>query len=107
MAQPAAAIMDLVNDVIAATPEALLSDIMRDGIMLCGGCSLIYGFGRLIDKITGVPVRTLKQPDHTCVLGAARALEMHKTLNLQPGPIHLARKKKRRAGEASDLQKKE
>ena len=99
MAEPAAAIMDVVGDVLAQTSEALLSDIMRDGMMLCGGGSLVYGFGRLIAKITGVPVHTLKDPAYTCVSGAARALAMSKTLELTPGPIHLARQIRRRSGE--------
>lgn len=99
MAQPAAAIMDVIGEVLAATPQALLSDIMQDGIMLCGGASLVYGFGRLIAKITGVPVRSLKEPSHVCVLGAARAMQMQKTLELTPGPIRLQRQIKRRRGE--------
>ncbi|MBQ7338194.1 MAG: rod shape-determining protein [Clostridia bacterium] len=99
MAEPAAAIMDVIGDVLSATPEALLSDVMRDGMMLCGGGSLVYGFGRLIAKITGVPVRTLKDPAYTCVCGAARALQMHKTIELTPGMIHLAKQQKRRNGD--------
>ena len=99
MAEPAAAIMDVISDVLAATPEALLSDVMRDGILLCGGGSLIYGFGRLIAKITGVPVRTLKDPALVCVKGAAKALSMHKTLGLIPGVIRLQRQQRRRRGE--------
>ncbi len=99
MAEPAAAIMDVIGDVLAEASEALLSDIMRDGMMLCGGGSLVYGFGRLIAKITGVPVRTLKDPAHTCVIGAAKALQLQKTLELTPGPIHLQKQLKRRRGE--------
>lgn len=99
MAEPAAAIMDVIGDVLAATPEALLSDVLQDGMVLCGGCSLIYGFGRLIAKITGVPVRTLKDPSLVCVKGAAKALQMHKSLGLVPGVIRLQRQQRRRHGE--------
>ncbi len=106
MAEPAAAIMDVIGDVLAATPEALLSDIMQDGMVLCGGCSLIYGFGRLIAKITGVPVRTLKDSPLICVSGAARALQMHKTLGLVPGVIRLQQQQRRRRG-AQEMQQRE
>ena len=107
MAEPAAAIMDVIGDVLAETPQALLSDIMQDGMMLCGGASLVYGFGRLIAKITGVPVRSLKEPSHVCVLGAARAMQMQKTLELTPGPIRLQRQIKRRRGEITPPQEQE
>jgi rod shape-determining protein MreB len=96
MAEPAAAIMDVINDVLAELSESLLSDIMRDGMMLCGGGSLVYGFGRLIAKITGVPVHTLKDPAHTCVLGAAKLMQLPKAAELTTGPIHLARQIARR-----------
>lgn len=107
MAEPAAAIMDVIGDVLAVTPEALKADIMRDGMMLSGGASLIYGFGRLIAKITGVPVRSLKDPSHVCVLGAARVLQQQKSLELTPGPIRLQRQIKRRQGEPDVREERE
>ena len=100
MAAPAAAIINAIEDVLAVTPEELLADIMRDSVMLCGGASLVYGFGRLITKATGVPVRSLKDPALTCVLGAARALQLPKGQEMTPGPIRLERQIKRRQGKS-------
>ena len=102
MTNPTVAIVDVINDVLELTPEALLSDIARDGMILCGGNSLIYGFGRLIAKVTGAPVRTLKDPAHTCVMGAVRAMQMQKVLELTPGIIHLQQQRQRRPGEAEN-----
>jgi rod shape-determining protein MreB len=100
MAAPAAAIINAIEDVLAVTPEALLADIMQDSVMLCGGASLVYGFGRLITKATGVPVRSLKDPALTCVMGAARALQLPKGQEMTPGPIRLERQIKRRQGKS-------
>ena len=107
MAAPAVAIINAIEDVFAMTPEALQADIMRDGVMLCGGASLVYGFGRLITKATGLPVRSLKDPSLVCVLGAARALQLPKGQELTPGPIHLERQLKRRRGESAAPQESE
>lgn len=98
MAVPAAAVMDLIGAVLQQTPDALLADISREGMILCGGNSLIYGFGRLIAKITDVPVRIMKNPSHVGVIGAARALQIQKSPELSPGMIHLQEQLRRRAG---------
>ena len=98
MAQPTAEILNAVCRVLERTPDDLLAHIHRDGLLLCGGCSRIYGFGRLIAKLTGVPVRQIKDSEHCCARGARIMLKKRKELNLSPGPIHLQEQCSRREG---------
>lgn len=89
MAEPVSAILDAVCSVIERTPPELLGDILKHGIMMTGGGSKIYGFDRLIHKVTGVPVRLADDP-LTCVArGTGIALRNYK--DLPEGSINLAR----------------
>jgi rod shape-determining protein MreB len=98
MAEPVAAILDAICRVLERTPDELLAHIHRDGLLLCGGCSRIYGFARLISGITGVSVRQIKDSEHCCARGARIMLQKRKALGLVPGVIHLQEQCSRRAG---------
>ena len=94
MAEPVSAILDAICSVIERTPPELLGDILKHGIIMTGGGSLVHGFDRLIHKVTGVPVRVADDPI-TCVSrGTGLALRNYK--ELPEGSINLARARRDR-----------
>jgi rod shape-determining protein MreB len=64
-----------VKNTIEETPPELLADIMRTGIYLCGGGSLLRGLDTLIQKETKIPARVVEDPMTTVVRGAGFVLE--------------------------------
>jgi rod shape-determining protein MreB len=61
------AIADAVHETIEATPPELAGDVLRHGIVLCGGGALLRGIGDLIERETGVEV-TIAHDPLTCVI---------------------------------------
>lgn len=55
---PISEVIDAICDVIERTPPELIGDIMRNGIVMTGGGSLLYGFDRLIEHVTNIPTRS-------------------------------------------------
>lgn len=60
-------IVEAVQEVIESSPPELAGDILRRGIYLCGGGSLLKGIGKLIEKELAVPVFIADDP-LTCVV---------------------------------------
>ena len=75
MAEPITAILDSICTVIEKTPPELLGDILRDGITMTGGGSMLHGLDRLIEYVTGIPTHLARQPVNCVVLGAGQLLE--------------------------------
>ncbi len=73
-------IVNNVKTVIEETPPELLSDIMQRGIVLAGGGSLIRGLDTLLEKQTGIPVRTMEDPLTAVVRGTGIVLDDMQTL---------------------------
>jgi rod shape-determining protein MreB and related proteins len=68
----------IVNEIkmaIEETPPELVSDIMANGIYLCGGGSQLRGLDELIAKETRMPVKTVEDPKTSVVRGAGMVLE--------------------------------
>lgn len=64
-----------IKKVIEKTPPDLVGDIMSDGIHLTGGGALLNGFDVLLQENIGTKVYMAKDPLHTAVMGAAKALK--------------------------------
>ncbi len=60
-------IIDSVHEVIEDTPPELAGDVLRQGIVMCGGGALLRGLDQLIEKETGVKVAVADDP-LTCVV---------------------------------------
>jgi rod shape-determining protein MreB len=87
-------IVTSVKQTLERTPPELLGDILKYGIIMTGGGSTVHGFDRLIQKVTGVPVRVADDAI-TCVSrGTGIALRNYK--NLPEGSINLARSRRDR-----------
>ena len=75
MIEPITTIMDSVCSVIEHTPPALLGDILKNGIVMTGGGSLIPGFDRLMEKATGIKTRIADDAVSCVALGTGVSLE--------------------------------
>jgi rod shape-determining protein MreB and related proteins len=80
MAEPLAAIVGVVRQVLEKTPPELASDIIDRGIVMTGGGSLLRNFDRLLTKETGVPCFVADNPIACVALGAGKALEMYEVI---------------------------
>jgi len=68
-------IIDGVKDAIEDTPAELMSDIVKDGIMLAGGTALLRGLDKLMEYEIKVPVRVSKDPLTCVVRGCGKLLD--------------------------------
>ncbi len=51
-----------VKDVLETAPPEILSDIMRNGIMLSGGGALLLGIDRLLQNVLRIPIYVVDDP---------------------------------------------
>ena len=73
MMEPISEILDSICSVIERTPPELVGDILKHGIVMTGGGSLLYGFDRLIEDVTGIKTRVAREP-MLCVARGTGAL---------------------------------
>ncbi len=72
---PVYEIIEGVKDAIEDTPAELMSDIIRDGIMMAGGTALLRGLDKLMTYELKVPVRVSKDPLTCVVRGCGKLLD--------------------------------
>ncbi|ABW20082.1 rod shape-determining protein [Alkaliphilus oremlandii] len=70
-----AAIADAVHGVLEKTPPELASDIANQGIVMTGGGALLWGFNKLIEKRTGIPVYIAEDAVSCVAKGTGSALD--------------------------------
>lgn len=76
-------IVDGILDLLETIPPELGGDIMRQGILLTGGGSLLRGLDERIRRATGLPVHIDSDPLTTVLRGAGITLDdMHKYRDL-------------------------
>ena len=80
LADPLAAVVNVVKSVLEKTPPELASDIIDRGMVLVGGGALLRRVDELISEETGVPVYVAEAPIACTALGAVRALEQYEIL---------------------------
>jgi rod shape-determining protein MreB len=68
-------ILAAIDAVIADTPERLMGDIKREGILLCGGGAQLEGLDGAIATATGIDVHRESQPQLCAVRGTGYALD--------------------------------
>jgi rod shape-determining protein MreB and related proteins len=74
-------IVGTIVDVVEETPPELIGDIMRSGITLAGGGSLLGGIDKMIEEKTDIPVRIADDPLTCVVRGCGKLLENPSLLN--------------------------
>lgn len=89
MMEPISAILDAICSVIEKTPPELVGDILKGGIVMTGGGSLLYGFDKLITDVTGIKARVAKNPIECVAMGTGKVLKILD--NMPEGVIDLSR----------------
>lgn len=74
-------IINAIKDAIEETPPELVPDILKNGVTLAGGTSLIRNLDKLMMKELEVPVRIAKDPMTCVVRGCGFSLEDLDLLN--------------------------
>ena len=92
LAEPITAILDAVCSVIERTPPELLGDILKNGIVMTGGGSLLYGFDQLITRVTGIKTRVADDAVSCVTIGTGKSLD-HLDM-LQEGTVNQTNDKK-------------
>jgi len=67
--EPCLAILESIKKVFERTPPELAADIMRNGIHLTGGGSMLFGMDQFIANEINIPVLLAKEPIESAVLG--------------------------------------
>lgn len=75
MMEPISAIFDAVCSVIEKTPPELVGDVLKNGIVLTGGGSLLYGLDRLMADVIEIKTVVAKDPIKCVALGAGKILK--------------------------------
>ena len=87
--RPARQIVDEVLSVLEHSSPELVADIAKNGIVLTGGGSLLYGFDKLIAERTEIPCFIADDADSSVANGCGKSLQWINSM--QEGTINLAR----------------
>jgi rod shape-determining protein MreB len=80
IADPVNSMVDSVLACVAEAPPELAQDLIEKGIDLVGGGSLLKGLDLRLSNESEVPVRMVRQPLESVVLGAGRVIESYEEL---------------------------
>jgi len=80
IAEPLAAIINVVKATLEKTPPELAADIIDRGMVLSGGGALLRNIDRLLTKETGVPCFVAEHPMACVAIGAGKALENYEIM---------------------------
>lgn len=75
MARSLKTMVESIREVIETTPPELVGDILKNGIHMGGGGSLLRGFDKLLEKELLVPVNIIDDPLTAVVRGTGIAVE--------------------------------
>jgi rod shape-determining protein MreB len=75
IAEPLAAIVNVVRSVLERTPPELSADIIDRGIAILGGGALLRNIDRMLTQETGVPCYVAQDPISRVAVGAGKALD--------------------------------
>ncbi len=89
--RPARVIVDEVLSVLELSSPELVADIAKNGIILSGGGSQIWGMDRMIYERTEIPCMVADDPDSCVALGCGKSLQWINSM--QEGTINIARRK--------------
>lgn len=89
--EPMNRILEAIHTVLERTPPQLVGDLEKNGIIMSGGGSLIYGIDRLIERSTGIRTVVVDDAISCAAYGAGKML-MHLD-DLQDGMMNYYRKR--------------
>ena len=91
LCRPARQITDEVLSVLEQTTPELVADIARNGIVLTGGGSQIWGMDKLLSERTGMNCTVADDADSCVAYGCGKSLSWIN--RMMEGPINFARRK--------------
>ena len=89
--EPVNIVLETAHMVLERSAPELVADVSENGIVLCGGGSLLYGLDKLVTERTGIAAHVVDDPLSCTVYGAGRMLS--KLNNMPEGMINLARRR--------------
>jgi len=89
--RPARAIVEEILTVLELSSPELVADIAKNGIILTGGGSQIWGMDRLIQERTEIPCMVADHAESCAALGCGKSLQWINSM--QEGTINIARRK--------------
>ena len=92
MKEPLDKLMETIHFVLEQTPPELTGDISKNGIVMSGGGSLLWGLDKMITNQTGIEAVVVDDTLACTAYGAGRMLR--ELVNMQDGMINLSRRKK-------------
>lgn len=93
---PVGQIMESIHGMLEHTPPELVADISRNGILLTGGGSLLWGFDQLVQSQTGIETHIADDALSCVVYGTGKVLD--NLVNMQDGTLNFSRRKQMSAG---------
>ena len=87
-------ILEMMLRILEATPPELVADISKNGIVLTGGGSLVWGFDRFIESRTNITTHSADDAELCVAYGLNRSLA--KLDDMDDGTINLARSRQLR-----------
>ena len=93
--EPVNQILDAIHNVLERTPPQLVGDLDKNGIIMSGGGSLIYGIDRLIERSTGIRTNVVDDPISCAAYGAGKMLK--RLGDMQDGMMNFYRKRQLKA----------
>ena len=91
LVEPTKKVLEAVHSVLERTPPELVGDIGRNGIIMSGGGSLLYGLDRIVSRDTGIPTIVVDDALSCTAYGAGKMLS--NLDNMEDGMINIARKR--------------
>lgn len=91
MRRPARIIVEEVLDVLEQASPELVADIAKNGIILTGGGSQIWGMDKLLQERTEIPCYVADDAESCVALGCGKSLQWINSM--QEGTINIARRK--------------
>ena len=91
LSRPARLIVDEILNVLELASPELVGDISKNGIVLTGGGSLIWGMDMLLTERTGIRCTVADYPEPCVAYGCGKSLGWINHMN--EGPINIARKR--------------
>jgi rod shape-determining protein MreB len=84
-------ILETIHHILEITPPELVADISRNGIVLTGGGSTLWGFDKLIESRTSIKTHIADDASMCVAFGLAKSLE--KLDDMREGTINISRRK--------------
>ena len=75
--EPITLIVEALCNVLEKVPPELLGDITKNGIVMTGGGSMLFGIDKLIANVVGIKTRVAENAISCVAIGTEKALEKH------------------------------